>query len=42
MDECVHRWMLSYGWMFFCIDEFYLWIELNQSIIGWNSSMIER
>jgi hypothetical protein len=32
MDEYVHRWMISYGWMSFCMDEFHLWFGLNKSL----------
>jgi succinate dehydrogenase hydrophobic anchor subunit len=32
MDEYVHRWMISYGWISFYMDEFHLWVGLNKSL----------
>jgi hypothetical protein len=30
MNECVHRQMVSYGWMLLLHEEFQLWIGLNK------------
>jgi len=30
MGECVHRWMISYEWMSFFMDEFHSWIGVNK------------